>query len=61
MTVQIVRQCTEMDPVHPNLIQNANGLKHIRNVYQKVFTLQMFTGHYGVSVGFPYNIYGKGL
>ena len=57
MTVQIVRQCTEMDPV----VENANGLKHIRNVYQKVFTLQMFTGHYGVSVGFPCNIYGKGL
>ena len=25
------------------------------------YTLQMFTGVYGVSVGFPCNIYGKGL
>ena len=57
MIVQIVLKCMEMGPV----VEIANGLKHIRNVYQKVFTLQMLTGHYGVSVGFPCNIYGKGL
>ena len=29
--------------------------------HQCASTLQMFTGVYGVSVGFPCNIYGKGL
>ena len=42
------------------VVEIANGLKHIMNVSQKVCTLQMFTGHYGMSVGFPCNIYGKG-
>ena len=36
------------------VVEIANGLNTLRNVYQKVFTLQMFTGHYGVSVGFPW-------
>ena len=53
MVVQIVLIYMEMGPA----VEIAYGLKHIRNVYQKVFTLQMLTGDYGVSVG----IYGKGL
>ena len=33
----------------------------IQILSQQSPTLQMFTGGYGVSVGFPCNIYGKGL
>ena len=58
MTVQIVQ--LKMGLVLA-VVEIANGMKHIRNVYLKVFALQMFTGHYGVSVDFHCNIYGKEL
>ena len=34
-----------------HVVEIANGMKHIRNVYQKVFAMQMFTGLYGVPRG----------
>ena len=35
--------------------------KFFKNQKKSNYTLQMFTGVYRVSVGFPCNIYGKGL